>query len=303
MIAVTGAAGFLGGHLVTHLREAGADVVGLDRRPGADIVADLVDDDVALDVVRGAEAVFHLAGAGGVRRAGRTAEATWWRDNVLATDAVLRAVPGSTLLVVTSSSSVYGGTAGQPCREGDPLHPRGGYARSKVAVERLTRRRLTAGGHVAVARPFTVAGEHQRPDMALARWIAAAAAGEPLRVFGSPARRRDVTDVRQVVAVLHAMARREVLGPLNVGTGTSFTLGEMVDAVVEAVGPAEIVVERAHRDEVEASLADTGRCRRLLGFVPSTDLPALVRRQAAAAGVAATGGRPTAHLRPASATA
>ncbi|HLM64788.1 MAG TPA: NAD(P)-dependent oxidoreductase [Acidimicrobiales bacterium] len=303
MIAVTGAAGFIGRHLVADLRGGGDDVVGLDRRPGADIVADLVADDIALDVVRSADAVFHLAGAGGVRRSGRTAEATWWRDNVLATDAVLRAVPRSTPLVVASSSSVYGGTAGRACREGDPLRPRGGYARSKLAVERLTRRRLAAGGHVAVARPFTVAGEHQRPDMALARWIAAAAAGEPLRVFGSPARRRDVTDVRQVVAVLVAMARREVLGSLNVGTGTSFTLREMVDAVVEAVGPAEIVVERAHRDEVEASLADTGRCRRLLGFVPVTDLAALVRRQAAAAGAAATGGGPAEVLRPASASA
>jgi nucleoside-diphosphate-sugar epimerase len=289
MIVVTGAAGFIGGHLVRELGERGVAVVGIDRRPGADVLADLTDPAAgagdAVDLLRGAEAVFHLAGAGGVRLDGPAAEATWWRCNVEATEAVLAAVPPSTPLVVTSSSSVYGGVgpAGRPCREGDRLRPRGGYARSKVEVERRVAARRDAGGRALVARPFTVAGEGQRPDMALARWLAAARAGRPLVVHGSVARRRDVTDVRQVAAALVALAERDAVGTVNLGTGVAHTLGDMVAAVARVVGPTGVVIDATHRHDVDATLADTRRCRRLAGFVPRTDLVGLVRRQAAAA--------------------
>lgn len=292
MIVVTGAAGFIGGHLVRELRHRGHDVVGIDRRPGADVLADLTGPGAAPadahDLLHEAEAVFHLAGAGGVRLDGPDAEATWWRGNVLATEAVLAAVPPATPLVVTSSSSVYGGTGrrGVPCREADPVRPRGGYARSKVEVERRVAARRRAGGRAVVARPFTVAGEGQRPDMALARWIAAARAGAPLRVHGSRARRRDVTDVRHVARALAELAARDVTGTVNLGTGVAHTLGDMVAAVAEVVAPTGVVVEPTHRDDVDATLADTARCRRVVGFVPTTDLRALVRRQAAAAALA-----------------
>jgi UDP-glucose 4-epimerase len=286
MIVVTGAAGFIGGHLVRELRGRGHHVVGLDRRPGTDVLADLTGagSPGGLDLLRDAEAVFHLAGAGGVRLDGPDAEATWWRCNVLAAEAVLSAVPLATPLVVTSSSSVYGGTAaaGRPCRESDRLRPRGGYARSKVEVERRVAARRARGGRALVVRPFTVAGEGQRPDMALSRWIAAARAGEPLRVHGSVGRRRDVTDVRQVAIALADLAARDAAGTVNVGTGVAHTLGDMVRAVAAAVGPTGVIVEPTHRDDVDATLADTRRCRRLVGFTPVTDLQALVRRQALA---------------------
>lgn len=290
MIAVTGAAGFIGRHLAAELRACGHAVVGIDRRPGSDLVTDLTRDDAALDALRDAEAVFHLAGAAGVRRDGPDAEAGWWRDNVVATEAVLGAVPPGTPLVVTSSSSVYGGSlGGVPCREDQRLRPRGGYARSKLEVERRSRRRLAGGGHVAIARPFTVAGEGQRPDMALARWLEAARRGAPLRVFGSMTRSRDVTDVRHVALALAEMAHHHVTGPVNVGTGVSHSLADLVAAVIAVTGPAEVVMEPARAEEVPATLADVTRCRRLLGFVPATDLPALVERQATAAGLRVTG--------------
>jgi nucleoside-diphosphate-sugar epimerase len=287
---------------VQALRDRDRPVVGVDRRPGGDHVADLADLDLAVrdlgdpasddvgdlcdpasgevgDLLREADAVVHLAGASGVRRTGPDAERAWWRDNVRATDAVLAAVRPSTPLVVASSSSVYGGSGGAPSRESDALSPRGGYARSKAAMEQRCHRRLAAGGHVAIARLFTVAGERQRPDMALARWIDAAVRSAPLDVFGSLERRRDLTDVRDAVDALLGLAHREVTGPVNVGTGTSHSLAELVAAVEAAVGPVRVRVTGAHPDEVEATLADTTRCREVLGFVPHTDLHDLVARQ------------------------
>ena len=67
-----------------------------------------------------------------------------------------------------------------PRREDDVLAPLGGYARTKVALEAICARRAAAGGVVAVARPFTVAGEGQRSDMALSQWLDDAARGRPV---------------------------------------------------------------------------------------------------------------------------
>ncbi len=291
---VTGSAGFIGSHLVEFLAARGEHVVGVDRRlpavrlPGDHILADLADPaagDMLHDVCRSASVVFHLAASSGVRS--RLSELERLRDNVVAGRRVLRAVHRQLQVVVTSSSSVYGGClparAGgfRPNREDDPLRPRGSYARSKVEVERACAERAAAGGSVAVARPFTVGGERQRPDMALSRWLQAARLGEPLRVFGSPDRVRDVTDVREVVRGLVAMAEREVQGVVNLGSGQGHRLSELTAAVAEVTGvPVRLLVEKGHPEEVPVTLADTGRCSRLLGFVPRTDLADLLRRQA-----------------------
>jgi len=295
-VVVTGAAGFIGAAVLRELTVGSprTAVVAVDRRPVTGAPAgvacrtgDLLDGDLAVTAaLREAEAVIHLAGCPSVRAAGPDIEARRRRDNVGAAARVLAAVPPHVPLVVASSSSVYGGSAaGRPCAETDPLRPVGGYARSKAAVERLCARRAAAGGLVVVARPFTVAGEGQRPDMALARWIDAARCGRPVSVFGSLARRRDVTDVRQVAAALVALTRlgREATGPVNIGTGRSVRLGELLDAVADAVGvrPAVRLLPAA-AEEVSATLADTGRLRGLLGWAPVTDLPDVVRRQAAA---------------------
>jgi nucleoside-diphosphate-sugar epimerase len=164
------------------------------------------------------------------------------------------------------------------------LLPRGGYAFSKASVEELCVARLGSGATVTVVRPFTVAGEGQRPDMALARWIDAARAGRPLHVLGSPHRTRDVTDVRDAARALVVLAESRFKGPVNIGTGQAHSLADLVDAVAAAVDvPVRTVVEPAHQDEVADTLADTRRLRALVGFVPETDVPSLVARQARAA--------------------
>jgi nucleoside-diphosphate-sugar epimerase len=100
---------------------------------------------------------------------------------VLAAERVLQRVPDHVPVVVTSSSAVYGGSRdGRACHEDDPLRPVGGYARSKAALEARCHARAARGGLV------TVAGERQRPDMAIAQWIQAVRAGRPMRILGVP---------------------------------------------------------------------------------------------------------------------
>ncbi len=288
MVAVvTGAAGFIGRSLVRALAERGP-VVGIDRLPQPELPrvsalrADLVDDDPDVRAALGAaEVVFHLAGCPDVRDPRPDADRWRHHDNVLAAACVLSAVPMQVPLLVTSSSSVYGGSRrGRPCAEHHRLRPRGGYATSKVAAERLCVAHSKAGGVVTVVRPFTVAGEGQRPGMALSQWIAAAQAGHPLRVLGSLERSRDVTDVRQVTAALLDLAAVRHGGVVNLGSGVSRSLRELVDAVARAVGAAVTIgIEPANRVEVRSTLADTTRLRDLIGWVPHTDLDDLVARQ------------------------
>jgi nucleoside-diphosphate-sugar epimerase len=305
---VTGAAGFIGTTLLTTLASMGP-VVAIDRRSFGKgtsgvrfIQADLLDHEPEVTAaLERASIVYHLAGCPDVRDPRPDAERHRYRDNVLATAAVLARVPPEVPLLVMSSSSVYGGTTrGRPSAETDMLRPRGGYARSKLLVERLCEARLEAGGQVTVVRPFTVAGEGQRPGMALAQWIAAARAGRPLRLLGHPERSRDITDVRDAARALAALGERRVTGVVNLGTGAAWTLRELAGAVAAAFGvEVATVLEPAHPAEVDHTLADTGRLGRSIGWVPRTDLNALVGRQAAAEATATrTEAAATAVLRP-----
>jgi nucleoside-diphosphate-sugar epimerase len=247
----------------------------------------------ARDLVAGelaaADVVYHLAGRAGVRDIGPEVDSARRRDNGLAAVTVLGLTPRRTPLLVTSSSSVYGGArlAGGravPSHERDPLHPRGGYARSKVLVERMCVPRRARGGLVTVVRPFTVAGPGQRPDMAISKWLVAARHGEPARVLGSLERRRDTTDVRQVARALVELAEHPDLDVVNIGTGRPVPLGDVLSAVVGAVGrPIEIALAPPSGEEPAVTCADTRRLARRLGWTPETRLDELVRSQLAAA--------------------
>jgi nucleoside-diphosphate-sugar epimerase len=296
-VVVTGSAGFIGRKLTQHLARCGHHVIAVDRRPThpgdhpgdhpADhpgvttLTADLLDGDPQVEAaLREAEAVVHLAGCSGVRDTSPGIDTRRTRDNIEATRAVTAHVPSDVPLLVTSSSSVYGGARfGRASRETDPLHPRGGYAASKAGTERVCTDRAAAGGRVLVVRPFTVVGEGQRPDMALSRWAAAAVAGDPLRVFGSLDRTRDFTCVREVVRGLSALLRCGATGVVNLGSGTPRTLRALVHTLGAALGvDVDVRVERAAGYEVADTWADTARLTALTGMRPHTDLDEVVRR-------------------------
>lgn len=288
-LVVTGASGFVGAAVVRQLLAEGEDVLTVDRHPlgpglgGADHhLLDLAGDPGPLhDVLAAADAVLHLAGCSGVRDDRPGIEARRRRDNVEAIAAVCALTPAATPLVVTSSSSVYGGAGDRASREADPLRPRGGYARSKVAVEQVCARRASRG-HVLVVRPFTVVGEGQRADMALSTWAEAILRAEPVRVFGGLERTRDLTCVREAARALTGLARSGATGTVNLGTGAPRSLAEMVGALEDALGArAHVRVEAAAAREVRDTWADTARLESLLGWTPRTDLLAAVARAVA----------------------
>jgi nucleoside-diphosphate-sugar epimerase len=150
---------------------------------------------------------------------------------------------------------------------------------SKVRMEELCNQHRASGGSVTVVRPFTVAGERQRSDMAFAVWLGALQRGDPIVLFGSGERSRDVTDVHDVVEGLIRAAECRVNTTVNLGTGVGHRLIDMARALIEVGGWDEDMIHApVATEDVSATLADTKLCQSLLGFVPSTDLPAVLER-------------------------
>lgn len=169
-IAITGATGFLGGHLLERL--AGAEVSCLARTPfpalvrtGCRVVPGAIDDPAALDaLVSGADVVFHLAGA-----IAAPSEADFLAVNRDGTAAVAQACrrAGVARLVYVSSLAVTGPSErGRPVDETTPPRPLTPYGRSKLAGERSVRE---SGAIFTIVRPPIVYGPRDRQTLRLFR--------------------------------------------------------------------------------------------------------------------------------------
>ncbi|MFD4394913.1 NAD-dependent epimerase/dehydratase family protein [Kitasatospora sp. NPDC058478] len=303
-VVVTGAAGFIGSHLVDALLADGTTVIGVDRRDprtDADAAANLtgaldhpgftfVAADLRTSPLQAlflqADAVFHLAALPGVRGSWGERFAEYTASNVFATERVLAACEDVRVprLVYASSSSVYGTTGGGATGEERTPSPESPYAVSKLAGEQLC---LAHAGKptstvTAVAlRLFTVYGPRQRGDMLIGRALAAALGGPALDLYGDGRQSRDFTYVGDVVSAAVAAATTAIgTTVLNIGAGVSTSVLEVLDAVEELSGhPVPINQRPAQAGDVETTLADHSRAADLLGWTPGTDLRRGIFRQ------------------------
>ncbi|PWU50842.1 hypothetical protein DLJ47_23055 [Micromonospora sp. S4605] len=304
-ILVTGAAGFIGSHLVDALLSRGVQVVAVDRRRlGGDAFADenlaaavgspLCSPlclDLATDqlegVPDGCDTVFHLAARPGVRSSWGAEFLDYAQANVVGTHRLLDACvrSGVRRLVVASSSSVYG-PADRPSREDDPTCPVSPYGVSKLAAEQLClayARRADSQLSVVALRYFTVYGPRQRPDMAIGRLLFAAYTGFPVTLFGDGSQRREFTYVSDVVSATIAAATLDTQAEvINVGGGASVSMLGAIDTATQVTGrqvPVKVVA--AQPGDVPATAADLTRAGRLLGYWPTVGLHEGIARQAA----------------------
>jgi dihydroflavonol-4-reductase len=160
---VTGAAGFIGAHVVTTLTEAGVEVRAFDRRPVEapdSVVGDLLDPDAVRRAVDGCDAVFHLAALYSYARAdARAMQAV----NVDGTRIVLDAAARNRTrrIVHTSSCATCGPVPGRAATEtdGPPAWELAvAYKRTKLEGERLALRAAREGLDVVVVNPTTPVG-------------------------------------------------------------------------------------------------------------------------------------------------
>jgi nucleoside-diphosphate-sugar epimerase len=306
---VTGAAGFIGSHLVEHLLGSGHEVVALDdlSTGSADNLREVTDDpaltfhrgsvldaDLVDDLVAGVDTVFHLAAAVGafvVRD--RTVEGI--RVNVHGTDTVLEAArKHGARLLVASSSEIYGKNTKVGLREdddrivGSPLMHRWSYSEAKALDESLVAASVEAYGmHGVIARLFNTVGPRQtgRYGMVVPRFVAQALAGEPLTVFGTGEQIRCFCHVLDVVPALVALAAcDEATGrAVNIGRSEPVTIAELAARVISRTGSASTVVRRTYEEiygrgyeDLQRRVPDCGLAERLLGFRPARDLDDII---------------------------
>jgi len=281
---VTGAAGFIGSHLLRALLERGHEATGYDaftdyydpalkeeNAAGLPIGrVDLVDGDIDLE---GVDGVFHLAGQPGVRSFGSVFP-TYVRQNVLASQRIFEAaVAAGARTVLASSSSIYGDAASYPTPEETTPRPLSPYGITKLACEHLAHAYGVEFGLDAVTlRYFTIYGPRQRPDMALARMVACVAEGRPFELFGDGSQSRSFTYVDDAVeATIAAMEGGSAGRTYNVGGGEEVSVLQALEALA-AVAGRRLEVVRSPRREGDAArtAADTSRIAADLGWKPGT---------------------------------
>ena len=285
---MTGGAGFIGSHLVDALVEAGHEVAVLDSlvtgyRENVNPAARLVEGDVTdlaavADAVAGVEIAFHLAAARSVLASVHNPLVTD-RVNTGGTLTVLEAAraAGVRRVVVTSSSSVFGGAAIIPTPESAPLTPRSPYAVSKMAGEHYARVYWELHGAETVAlRLFNVFGPRQRPDSAYAAviplFIQALRDGQPPSVHGDGLQSRDFTFVSDTVDAFLAAARAPAEfcagRAYNIACNREHTLLQLISILRDQLG---VDIEPVHTDprpgDIRHSRADSSAAERDLGWV------------------------------------
>jgi GDP-4-dehydro-6-deoxy-D-mannose reductase len=252
---VTGALGFVGRHLVTHLDEHGDEVIELDRHGDG---VDITDPPAVRELVDRVhpEVVYHLAGDSDVGGSWSHPLETF-RANGEGTLNVLMACvdAGVDRVLNVSSADLYGRVTPDdlPLDEEAPLRPVSPYAASKVAADYLALQSFLGHGLAVIrARPFNHIGPGQRPSFvapALAQRIAHNEwAGEEVLRVGSLSPRRDFTDVRDVVRAYRLLVLEGTPGEAyNVCRGEDVAIR---DLAVRLVGLAR----RPMRLETDPSL-------------------------------------------------
>ncbi len=306
-VLVTGAAGFIGSHVVEALLAQGSEVVGIDNfdpfyarsmkeRNLAEVGTrsgfrfreqDMLDVPALRTLLDPDTVLVHLAAKAGVRPSIED-PVGYARANVTGTAAVLEAArqAGVSRIVFGSSSSVYGDSTPAPFREDAiatvPVSP---YAATKRAGELLLSSVTPIYGFKAASlRFFTVYGPRQRPDLAIHSFARKMVEGRTLTLFGDGTQARDYTYCDDIVAgVLAAIAWTATAAvgveTFNLGGNRSIQTEAMVAEIGRALG-VEPKIEWAPMQpgDVQQTAADLTKSIAVLGYAPKVPFASGVRR-------------------------
>jgi UDP-glucose 4-epimerase len=311
---ITGGAGFIGSHLADALLGQGHQVSVLDdlSTGSLDNIAHLetnprfsltigsaTDDALVAALVEHVDVIFHLAAAVGVRlileRPVHTIEA-----NVHGTETVLKhASRHDKIVLIASTSEVYGKSAVLPFREeadlvlGPPSKTRWGYAASKLIDEFLAMGYWKERGtRVIVVRLFNTVGPRQssRYGMVLPNFVKRALDGEPILVHGDGSQTRSFTWVGDVVTAMQMLVKApDAVGEVfNIGNGAEISIKDLAQKVMTHVGSASAIEYVPYREVFDSSFEDMPRrvpdiskIQAYVGYEPTVQLDEIIERVAA----------------------
>ena len=298
---ITGGAGFIGSHLSEALLARGDHVLVLDNlstgsidniahlkgRPGFEYFIDSVDNEPLLaELIDRSDVVFHFAAAVGVKLIVEQPVHTI-ETNVHGTEVVLKhANKKKKLVVIASTSEVYGKSNDVPFREDSdlvmgptPKH-RWAYACSKAIDEFLAlaywkERKLP----VIIVRFFNTVGPRQTGQygMVIPVFVRQALAGEPITVFGDGTQSRSFTHVTDVIgALMKLIGEPKAVGQvINIGNTEEIAIAKLAERVRDLAGSASpikfVPYDQAYEsgfEDMPRRVPDLNRVRALVGYEP-----------------------------------
>ncbi|OCQ97848.1 UDP-glucose 4-epimerase [Oscillatoriales cyanobacterium USR001] len=295
---VTGAAGFIGSHLVETLLNEGKTVIGVDhfnnyydsalKRKNItqfekNSAFQLIEGDI-LDLnwrslLIETEVIYHQAAQAGVRASWGDGFRAYTDRNINATQILLEAAkdaPHLQRFVYASSSSIYGNAEAFPTPETTCPQPVSPYGITKLAGERLCGLyHQNFAVPTTALRYFTVYGPRQRPDMAFHKFFKAILHDEAITIYGDGQQTRDFTFISDCIAANLAAANvPEAIGQVfNIGGGSRVVLTEIIKTIEKIVNrPIHLkFIENAIGDARHTS-ADTSKAEKILGYQPQVSL-------------------------------
>ena len=310
-VLITGGAGFVGSHLAETLLERGDEVLVLDNLSTGSIdniahlkaqtkfhytVDSVTNEPLLAELIDRSDVVVHLAAAVGVKLIVEAPVHTI-ETNVHGTEVVLKhANKKKKLVLIASTSEVYGKSADVPFREdadlvlGATAKHRWAYACSKMIDEFLAlaywkERKLP----VIVCRLFNTVGPRQTGQygMVLPSFVRQALAGHPITVFGDGNQSRSFTYVGDVVRGMVALidTPAAVGQVFNIGNGHEISINALAAKVKELTGSSSPIVRVPYDQAYEAGFEDMPRrvpdiskINALTGYVPTVELDEIVTR-------------------------
>jgi UDP-glucose 4-epimerase len=290
-VLVTGAAGFIGSHLVERLVEEGYDVTAVDNmlRGKLDnlskvldkikfVKGDVRDYELMKEFVRGSELVFHLASLSRVLPSIENPELCF-EVNVKGTEVMARLCSKyRKKLIFSSSREVYGSPKYLPVDEAHPLNPENPYGASKVCGEKIIEAYAKSYGLNYVTLRLTNVYGLRDFDRVIPIFVEKALKGEDLVVYGAD-KILDFVYIDDVInALINAMDYDEGLA-LNIGSGVGTSLLELANLVRNMTNKeVKIIVKERRRGEVDKFVANIRRAEELLKWRPKVDLKEGLRR-------------------------
>jgi NAD dependent epimerase/dehydratase len=298
-VLVTGADGFIGSHLVEALLEEGCRVKAfvyynsfnswgwLDTLPKSKLnnievfQGDIRDPNGVRTAMRGTDLVFHLAALIGIPFSYHSPD-SYIDTNVKGTLNILQAARdfGSSRVVVTSTSEVYGTARYAPMDEKHPLQGQSPYSASKIGADKIAESfYLSFKVPVITARPFNTYGPRQSARAVIPTIITQLLNGAKEIKLGALHPTRDLNYVSDTCAGFIALAKCDaaVGKTFNIGSGREITIKSLAEHIIAATGKkaviaSDILRKRPKNSEVERLLCDNTQINALAGWQPKISL-------------------------------